>query len=100
MSEMVERVARAICSATNIAMDGETDVAMDNPDFVIPAHRRLDRKSIARWELYVRQARVAIEAMREPTDEMCEAADWQQQSEVNQYQAAIDAALCDVDANK
>jgi hypothetical protein len=33
-----------------------------------------------------------IEAMREPTEAMCEAADWQQQSEVNQYQRAIDAA--------
>ena len=38
-------------------------------------------------------ARAAIAAMREPTDAMCEAADWWQQSEVNQYQAAIDEAL-------
>ena len=38
-------------------------------------------------------ARAAIEAMREPTDAMCDAADWQQQSEVNQDQRAIDAAL-------
>jgi hypothetical protein len=43
-------------------------------------------------------ARAAIEAMREPTDAMCDAADWQQQSEVNQYQRAIDAALGKVDA--
>lgn len=37
--------------------------------------------------------RAAIEAMREPTERMCEAADWTQQSEVKQYQWAIDAAL-------
>jgi len=35
-------------------------------------------------------ARAAIEAMREPTDAMCEAAEWHQQP---QYQRAIDAAL-------
>jgi hypothetical protein len=44
------------------------------------------------------QAIAAIEAMREPTDAMCDAADWQQQSEVDQYQRAIDAALGKVDA--
>lgn len=45
-----------------------------------------------------RMAREAIEAMREPTDAMCEAADWHQQSDVNGYQRAIDAALGKVDA--
>ncbi len=42
---------------------------------------------------YEAMARAAIEAMREPTDAMCEAAEWHQQSDVNNYQRAIDEAL-------
>jgi hypothetical protein len=65
---MAERVAKAIFDAMDIADGLDGTVAK-------------------------RYARAAIEAMREPTDEMCEAADWQQQLEVNQYQRAIEAAL-------
>ncbi len=74
MSEMIERVASAMFEADD---DGSWK------------HGQL------RYRLL---ARAAIEAMREPTDAMCDAADWQQQSEVNQYQRAIDAALGKVDA--
>lgn len=93
MTEMIELVARAICATTDIAMGGVTEVVLDNPDYIIPAHKRTDGKAIARWQLYIPQARAAIAAMREPTDAMCEAAYWHQQSDVNQYQDAIDAAL-------
>jgi len=55
MSEMVERVARAICEST------EADIFDE-----------LDAHSIFR-AVYIQQARAAIEAMREPTDEMIEA---------------------------
>ena len=64
MSEMVERVAKAIREWTQDDIEEAREAA-----------------------------RAAIQAMREPTDAMCEAADWTQQSEVNQYQRAIDEAL-------
>ncbi len=91
---MVERVARAICAATNIAMEGVTEVVLDNPDFVIPAHKRTDGKALPRWQLYVPKARAAIAAMREPTEAMIDAtgSDWGSQLEDN-WQAMIDEAL-------
>lgn len=73
MNEMVERVAKAIIGT----MFAPHELPID--DNLVQKYRET--------------ARAAIEAMREPTDEMCDAADWQQQSEVNQYQLAIDAAL-------
>jgi hypothetical protein len=57
-----EAVARAICASTNIAMDGETEVIFDNPDYIIPAHKRTDGKAMARWQLYIPLAHVAIAA--------------------------------------
>lgn len=48
MSEMIERVARAICDASH-----------DNPD--------------PDWRAYEHLARAAIEAMREPTEAMSSA---------------------------
>lgn len=70
MSDMIELVARAICRNTNIAMEGVTEVVFDNPDFVIPGHRRLDKTDLPRWKLYVPQARAAIEAMKRYNYEM------------------------------
>ncbi len=74
MSEMIERVARAICRSTILGsgLDGET--IFDNPDYVIPAQSRADRIPLIRWKLYVEPARAAIEAMREPTKQMLETA--------------------------
>jgi hypothetical protein len=69
MSNMIERVARAMCAA-------------DGGSQEVDVHHYLD------------MARAAIEAMREPTEAMCEAAD---AVECNQpeciWQAMIDAAL-------
>jgi hypothetical protein len=64
MTDMVELVARAICRNTNIAMEGVTEVVLDNPDFVIPGHRRFDKIDLPRWKLYIPQAIAAMEAMR------------------------------------
>jgi hypothetical protein len=75
MSEMIERVAKAIQAK-----------CLERGYRECPA------------SLIHHVAAAAIEAIREPTEEMCNAADWQQQSEVNQYQRAIDAALGKVDA--
>lgn len=58
MSEMVERVARALSIA-----DGNHPGACSNDEEEIPA-----------WKLYVKDARAAIEAMREPTAAMRHAA--------------------------
>lgn len=73
---MIERVARAICRA---GITGPKD--------------HLNEQENSNWRKFESEARAAIEAMREPTERMCEAADWTQQSEVKQYQWAIDAAL-------
>jgi hypothetical protein len=71
MSEMVQRVARAICAS----VDGR------NPDHLIAVYE--DRPCIGGgimlpihkrdWENYLVQARAAIDAMREPTEAMIEA---------------------------
>ncbi len=54
MSEMIERVARALSIA-----DGMQPEAHSN-----------DGDELPMWTLYVKDARAAIEAMREPTPEM------------------------------
>jgi hypothetical protein len=74
MSEMIERVALAICGD-------------DNPANVLAIHKT--------------RARAAIEAMREPTDAMsavgCEIPQWDQETADDGaaavYRAMIDAAL-------
>ena len=63
--EIVERVARAICAKTDIAMAGVDEVNLDDPDFIIPAHKRFDKIEMPRWKLYVDQARAAIAVCRE-----------------------------------
>ncbi|WP_159585939.1 hypothetical protein [Chelativorans xinjiangense] len=92
MMNMIERVARAICSD-----DGHYP---DKYDFDVP---REDKRN---WEFYVSCARAAIEAMREPEVEMI-AAFWRQKnngtqdvgetgdarSDYDAYRAMIDAAL-------
>jgi hypothetical protein len=70
MGEMIELVARAICRNTNIAMEGVTEVVLDNPDFVIPGHRRFDKTDTARWKLYIPQALAAVESMKHYTFDM------------------------------
>ena len=75
MSEMVERVARAIATARGYGLDANGEDTGD-------------------WQMFVDHARAAIEAMREPTEAM-----WREASFENGYvtegawQAMIDAAL-------
>lgn len=67
---MVERVARVLCIATG-----------DDPDHlaaVMDAGVRLHRFGVQDeakylWQYRVKEARAAIEAMREPTEAMCKA---------------------------
>lgn len=75
MSEMVERVARAMCKARR-----------RDPDRCRPEGQ-------PQWMKYRREARAAIEAMRKPTDEMLDTLStgetW------DRYLMMIDAALKD-----
>jgi len=69
---MIEQVARAICK-THGAFDPDTLA-----------------NGVAGWKYYVPEARAAIAAMREPTDEIKRDAG---QSQHEAYQVIIDAAL-------
>jgi type II secretory pathway component PulM len=70
---MIEKVARAICK-THGAFDPDALTA-----------------GVAAWKYYIPEARAAIAAMREPTDEIRRAGD--QTISPEAYQAMIDAAL-------
>ncbi len=61
MSEMVERVARALAAAENAS---QLDVGFAAP------HDFPDDNLEYDWESYAKDARAAIEAMREPTHHM------------------------------
>jgi hypothetical protein len=83
MNEMIERVARAIADA----IDGEADKFTHSPQ---------------NWELWVPQARAAVEAMREPTERMAYSGSWavgpgghaaKKAELAKAYTAMIDAAL-------
>ena len=80
MSEIIDRVATAI---------------FDDYDWSFVPQGGFAEQELHVQEIFRNLAKAAIKAMREPTEAMCDAADWQQQSEVNQYQRAIDAALVD-----
>lgn len=58
MSEMVERVARAICRQANIDDGYDDGLVFKNS------------MDAGMWKNHIDQARAAIEAMREPTREM------------------------------
>ena len=67
MSEIIERVARALCTADGCSPDAIVGIvpevlSVPPPDIAMPA-----------WRNYVDKARAAIVAMREPTDDMLEA---------------------------
>lgn len=92
MSEMIERVARAMCIA-----DGY------NPDRDLGFYDPVTEKRLLAWQYrYPDRARAAIAAMREPTEAMCAAGiekddelEWLQQERAipQVYTAFIDAAL-------
>lgn len=69
MTDMVERVARALAVATNVNPDTvgtATDLGLAPYRGVID----LTSKPAPFWTFYIPEARAAIEAMREPTKEM------------------------------
>lgn len=66
MSEMVDRVARALCIADGYDPDANENRAWLDGD-VILSDTKLG------WEWHIARARAALEAMREPTDEMLQA---------------------------
>ncbi len=73
-TSMVERVARALCKAAGHTHPDEdwtlyTDGVMNQ----VRADVALGDKH-QRWHIYERSARAAIEAMREPTEAMIDAA--------------------------
>lgn len=85
MSEMVERVARALCVADGCDPDHESADPIDT--------------GIKLWTRYVRDASAAIEAIREPTKAMIQAAydsslDDDERFDAHEiWQAMIDEAL-------
>lgn len=81
MSEMVERVARAICRGNLLFND--------------PDEADLDEKVDGWWGNHIDTARAAIEAMREPTVEMMDALDDGDEDGglENGWRKAIDEAL-------
>ena len=64
MNDLVERVARALCVEDGKDPDGDIRVRSDRPMLLIP-----DLPDPENWKLYIKKARVAIEAMGEPIDE-------------------------------
>lgn len=89
MSEMVERVARAICAAD----DGHHSGAPDDRDLWLP-HQIKENPALRNWMVYKDQARAAIAAMRKPTEAMAEAF-WRDADRVPEtfFPAMIDEAL-------
>lgn len=74
---MIERVAKAICIADDF--DWVSRISSDETAY--------------RQDKYMRIARAAIEAMREPTEKMVFSADWIENGTMDAYRAMIDAAL-------
>lgn len=81
---MIERVAKALSIA-----DGNHPDACSNDEDEIPY-----------WTLYVKMARAAIEAMREPTEEMANAGAKVAFMSADLWAAMIDAALSTTEGGK
>jgi hypothetical protein len=102
MNEIIERVARALCTADSCSPDAILGIVPEvlivpRPDIAMPA-----------WHSYVDKARAAIVAMREPTDDMLEAgafyftSDWDagptldvERNPRSTYRAMLETALKD-----
>lgn len=76
---MIEQVARALAFAS---LDPETRVAVD-----------MDKHFPFVRDFYMAQARAAIQAMREPTEEMLDRAPTWRDDAARYHRAMIDAAL-------
>jgi hypothetical protein len=87
MSEMVERVAKAMAARRFLYAGIEVDQIVINDD----------NERVPYWTLYAEVARAAIEAMREPTEAMIEAGQEEDLGRTESvgmiYTAMIDAAL-------
>jgi hypothetical protein len=111
MTEMVERVARAICWRS-IKQHVNNDGVVDHtgcPSGLMCAELRkcLENPDLLRLSTYWASARAVIAAMREPTEAMViegeahffehasEADDWALRATRNAYRAMIDAALAE-----
>lgn len=98
MSEMVERVARAICEARG----GDPDVLLSINSAYDDGRPEAD-VAIPNWRNHAAAARAAIEAMREPSPEMLAAfvpakddgpiGTWGGRIKERVWRAMIDAAL-------
>lgn len=66
MSEMIERVARAMCAE----VERWTDATEPQPVWKTLGFASREAFVDNAWPNYASQARVAIEALREPTDDM------------------------------
>jgi len=92
MTTMLERVARALC----VARGWNPDTCVMGGGSVSADGKSASHCYIRMWENCFPEARAAIEAMREPSDAMWEAAldsSLARKGWTAQYQAAIDAAL-------
>ena len=93
MSEMVEKVARALCAASSEQWRSGTYQLRTGPNFEWEDHEADDLNN--HWRS---KARAAIEAMREPTISMIDAGDFREAGNgpdlvAAMYHAMIDAAL-------
>ena len=100
MTEMIERVARAICAAEGIDPDARRRSAAAIRMMMSDGREWDNSEDLgAEWEEWVPQARAAIEAMREPTPGMrwpMSYAAWHSgsgQDIANVWRSGVDAAL-------
>jgi hypothetical protein len=92
MNEMIERVARAICKQDGCNPDDEgttLTLAQYGNIKILPS----GGYCAPAWEFYVAKAIAAIEAMREPTEEMLEAGPLEPYMDKDIWGKMIDAAL-------
>ncbi len=60
---LVQRAARAICAATNIAAPGEREVIYDAPDDLTWDKSTVPPQPAPRWRLYEERGRAAVNAV-------------------------------------
>jgi hypothetical protein len=92
---MIERVARALCAALNAHPD-ERIVLPSSFQTSAPSDPAPALRTQAQWEMFVPHVTAILTAMREPTDDLAEAAlsAWREGiGPVDLYKIMIDAAL-------
>ncbi len=101
---MVERVARAIC--TSRLIDPDSTVYYGVPLQVTASAYTPIGEPFPAWRLFISEARTAVAAMREPTEAMLDAGgsalsgmtfnDYPRKQDAALWQAMIDAVLVEV----